>query len=261
MENPCSKSLGDFEYEKTEAQRHEVTCLRLHSPEARSGIQGSTTRSSVICSVLLGLGSGRREGWRQESLNYCSQSKPMKKTAVKKWRNYCSNTAGRANSESKAFDYQLKWHCFAGPPTVAASDTVHWHHGFQRLLFCGTECPFLHLKLPAPVLASGCFWTTEKKVHTGLTSPQSIKIPPNWKVTWPPPSAAESSSLFFHQADYSARELKRTRRILGFWCLSPLSPPSKDHFVLKSWVALSYFYWHVTFRGCILFYTVIFKST
>lgn len=210
MENPCSKSLGDFEYEKTEAQRHEVTCLRLHSPKARSGIQNSTAPSSVTCSALLGLGSGRREGWRPEGLNYCSQSKAMKKTAVKKWRNYCSDPAGCANSERKAFNYQLKWHCFAGPPTAAGSNTVHCHHGFQRLLFCRKECPLLHLRVPTPALASGCFWTTEKKVNTGLTSPESIKIPPDRRVTWPLPSAtAESSRPFFQQAYYSARELKK----------------------------------------------------
>lgn len=98
----------------------------------------------------------------------------------------------------------------------------------RGVMFYRKECHILLLGVPTHI--SGPIWTRERNVNRSHQLTESIKRPPstsqNWKVTWPPPSAAESSSPFFQRANYSTRKLKRTLGI-RFGCLSSPHPLQK----------------------------------
>lgn len=78
VEKRCSKLLGSFKNEKTEAQRHKVTCPRLHSPKPEME-SGSPPPPSPL-SVLLRLAWGTSEGGDPKEANL----RQVKETAVKK---------------------------------------------------------------------------------------------------------------------------------------------------------------------------------
>lgn len=88
-------------------------------------LESRTQLRPCLSPALLGLCWGRQEGGDPRIFIPTANLKQMKEAAVKSLWNDDSTRAGRAHAEGHAFLHdQLQWHCFAGPPAVAASIQV-----------------------------------------------------------------------------------------------------------------------------------------